>query len=812
MRMKKRLAVLLAVLFLLAAVPAVVQAEDTWVLDKLEKDDVDLDPIPLLIIKINYDADGDGKDAYIEGIDAKTVRENGEQWTHTTDSYWSEMCFSDTGKSLKNYYETVSNGSFYFYPAEETYADASAQGSADDGVVTVTIPYEHPNSATGTVDTEDHLSRLAALEASDEYVDYASFDKNGDGYIDYTELAILFVCGGYEYSSTYNGSTRDQFSVHAHYTIGSGCELDGVMVQQSGKTGFVRVGEYGSSDEGLTVGTIAHELGHFLGAYDLYDTDHDGDSREWNYASDMSLMSSGSHNSYSGERSGSSPAYMDPYHSIMLGFIEEQTVTDGTYTLYSRQSEEGDYNILKINTPNPSEYYLIENRNGGTESEMFDAISSGATGIVIWHIDESSIAAGYINNEGSGHDPGIVVMGTRGLSVPYGFFYNEKAEESFYHFDSSIYKFPVSGTAYTKLTEEQASEFQLKIDILSERADEMQIKITGACVLPPSLSVYASDSTTSSLTFSATIGNLNGGNVTSCGFIFSSEADYTADPNAVIIYTKPDEAGNFSYTFEELEDNSRYYCTAFAEGSNGRSEKTAQGATQIVPTERGYYIAHLYMRKNDSNTSYDVKLEPGEIIPDAVTRSMRKTGYVFGGWYLDEACTERFDLNSTQTECIDINLYAKWIEQDLAAELRIHNATSRYGMTFATEVGNTFAVPDITERYGYIFDGWYADEALTVEFDFAAVAENTEGVDIWAKWVVDESIPPETTATTQPPETTVTEPTSSEETSVSQTTDTDVVTENPGDNVWLIVIVAAAVIAAVAIIYILFHKKQKITK
>ena len=167
----------------------------------------------------------------------------------------------------------------------------------------------------------------------------------------------------------------------------------------------------------------------------------------------------------------------------------------------------------------------------------------------------------------------------------------------------------------------------------------------------------------------------------------------------------------------------------------------------------------------------------GETIPDAVTRSMKKTGYVFGGWYLDEACTERFDLNSTQTECIDINLYAKWIEQDLAAELRIHNATSRYGMTFATEVGNTFAVPDITERYGYIFDGWYADEALTVEFDFAAVAENTEGVDIWAKWVVDESIPPETTATTQPPETTVTEPTSSEETSVSQTTDTDVVTE-----------------------------------
>ena len=61
MRMKKLSALLLAVVFLVCLVPAAVQAEDGWVLEELEKEDASLEPIPLLVIKINYDADGDGK-------------------------------------------------------------------------------------------------------------------------------------------------------------------------------------------------------------------------------------------------------------------------------------------------------------------------------------------------------------------------------------------------------------------------------------------------------------------------------------------------------------------------------------------------------------------------------------------------------------------------------------------------------------------------------------------------------------------------------------------------------------------------------
>ena len=312
MRMKKRLAALLAVLLLLAAVPAVAQAEDAWILDKLEKDDVHLDPIPLLIVKINYDADGDGKDAYIEGVDAKTVKESGEQWTHTTDSYWSKMCFSDT-KSLKNYYKTVSNGSFYFYPAEETYADASAQGRANDGVVTVTIPYAHPNSTTGTVDTEDHLSRLAALEASDEYVDYASFDKNGDGYIDGVEVvyttqnstpgmsgtADAGSSGLWWNFTTNTGASPNVASPKAHRIFWTRYDYvtNNYYVKEAQGDPENNIPAQGQVWEGKAVDahTIIHETGHMMGAPDYYSYD-----RTEGPAGQVDMMDNnvGDHNAY----------------------------------------------------------------------------------------------------------------------------------------------------------------------------------------------------------------------------------------------------------------------------------------------------------------------------------------------------------------------------------------------------------------------------------------------------------------------------------------------------------------------------------
>ena len=106
MKIKRGTALLLAVMFVFMLMPILVQAEDSWVLDELADENAGYEPIPLLIIKINYDADGDGKDGFDQNLGSDVLKKTGEQWTHTTDSYWNEICFSDTGKSLKNYYKT----------------------------------------------------------------------------------------------------------------------------------------------------------------------------------------------------------------------------------------------------------------------------------------------------------------------------------------------------------------------------------------------------------------------------------------------------------------------------------------------------------------------------------------------------------------------------------------------------------------------------------------------------------------------------------------------------------------------------------
>ena len=418
-----------------------------------------------------------------------------------------------------------------------------------------------------------------------------------------------------------------------------------------------------------------------------------------------------------------------------------------------------------------------------------------------------SIGAGKINNASSGHDPGVVVMGVNSLSRPYGFYYNEKAaNKNYYTFESGRYRFPVSGTPYTALTEEPAAAFGLKIEILSAAGDEMQIKVTGAAVIAPTVHFVVGDKTTSSLTASARIAELNGSNVTACGFILSTKSDYKTDPNAKTVYLKPNEYGKFSYAFDGLEENTKYFCTVFTEGSGGRHEKLNYGYTASTPVPRDYYIAHLYMGKSEAERSYDVRLKPGDTIPDAVTKSMKKNGYLFAGWYLDETYTERFDLNSTQTEIADFTLFAKWIETSSAAVLTIHDATPRYGMTFASEVGSTFAVPDIQPRAGYTFEGWYTDAALTIPYDFGMVIEDNDGLDLYAKWTKDEPEPPvETTGpadTTVPPETT-------KPNEATTGNETEPAASAGGNAVVIIVIAVAAVIAAGAVIYILLRKRQK---
>ena len=90
-----------------------------------------------------------------------------------------------------------------------------AHGTAGDGVVGwLSLPLSHPNrgitgSKTATEAEKNqalHDTRLAikaAIEAAGPYVDFAAYDRDGNGALATTELAVTVIFAGFE--SSYGG-------------------------------------------------------------------------------------------------------------------------------------------------------------------------------------------------------------------------------------------------------------------------------------------------------------------------------------------------------------------------------------------------------------------------------------------------------------------------------------------------------------------------------------------------------------------------------------------------------------------------------
>lgn len=109
-----------------------------------------------------------------------------------------------------------------------------------------------------------------------------------------------------------------------------------------------------------------------------------------------------------------------------------------------------------------------------------------------------------------------------------------------------------------------------------------------------------------------------------------------------------------------------------------------------------------------------------ELVPEPT-----KENYTFAGWYNGN---EKFDFTTVPTG--DVTLTAKWTAND-------------YYVSFVTEHGDpptsqnvkynkTADDPGKLSEEGYTFDGWYADENRTIEFDFTKpIKSNTT---VYAKW------------------------------------------------------------------------------
>ena len=192
------------------------------------------------------------------------------------------------------------------------------------------------------------------------------------------------------------------------------------------------------------------------------------------------------------------------------------------------------------------------------------------------------------------------------------------------------------------------------------------------------------------------------------GYSRSKGSDWSTSPNNATLLT--------------IEDDK----LTFTKSNSGVT--TVLGTVDRVAQEAVTYY-DVTFESNGGSAVASQRVKEGNVVtqPTASTRE----GFVFAGWYSDADLTIEYDFATAVME--PITLYAKW-EEDTTIYYTI-TFESDGGSAVANQTvaeGQTATQPDAPSRDGYTFEGWYTDEALTTEYDFATpvVADLT----LYAKW------------------------------------------------------------------------------
>lgn len=211
-----------------------------------------------------------------------------------------------------------------------------------------------PNDPDYTEDAhvEDLVQEACKLADTQCGVDYSKYDNNGDGEVDF----VYFV-----YAGVGEADSEDENTIWPHaFWLSEGYKitlrLDGKLINTYACSAELN----GETKQRSGVGTFCHEFGHVLGLPDLYDTNGANHT-----LSDWDIMDYGSYNN-----DGKTPPCYSAYERFFLGWLTPTLLNEpATVRLPDLQStnacaiitKTGKSN-LKGNDPNPTEFYILENR------------------------------------------------------------------------------------------------------------------------------------------------------------------------------------------------------------------------------------------------------------------------------------------------------------------------------------------------------------------------------------------------------------------------------------------------------------------
>lgn len=215
----------------------------------------------------------------------------------------------------------------------------------------------------------------AAVTAADADINYANYDRDGDGAVD----MIFFMLAGN--GANYGGNDSRLWWPHRSVLYNNGYVIkDGVYlwdyastVELAGYTG------YPSTVMIDGIGTICHEFSHVLGLPDFYDADYDGSGGESNHPDTWSVMAGGSY-----LNNGRTPVGYSLFERYAMGFTTPEVISaEGDYSLPAISSSNTGY---RINTLGSKEYFMLENRQ---RSAKWDAYLPG-DGMLVFRVDSTN--------------------------------------------------------------------------------------------------------------------------------------------------------------------------------------------------------------------------------------------------------------------------------------------------------------------------------------------------------------------------------------------------------------------------------------
>ncbi|EOX4929510.1 M6 family metalloprotease domain-containing protein [Vibrio alginolyticus] len=218
---------------------------------------------------------------------------------------FEQRVFNTNGQSVVDYFDKNSQGKFKVVPALESY------GTANDGVIDVTVAQSHPNCHSSSTDKTCAAKLNAvfteAYQKLDPYFNLSAYDSNQNGTVEPSELSVMFIFAGGDRST----GVLNRPAIWPHKFSHNDVTLDGKKI-----TDYCVFADY-QVDHQATLGVIVHELGHLmLGLPDLYARNSDASIGSWG------VMGGGSWAQKPGDSyAGDTPVNMSAWSKHAAGFV-----------------------------------------------------------------------------------------------------------------------------------------------------------------------------------------------------------------------------------------------------------------------------------------------------------------------------------------------------------------------------------------------------------------------------------------------------------------------------------------------------------